>query len=254
MREVLGRSCKQTCGQPGHTQLLWNRCQHRTAVLCLLCDGNISFLPGGFFVPHRILKPLGKQKNEAGFSYLISPAWELICWEAVAAWELPNLPQVSSAIPAGAHQHATGNGHFPVKEHSSCRSATNYFLCHGEMRWLLSPVAPQARQSSGENTRNHWIAVHSSSMSTLLTCQIINPFHFGRMHMNSVCNSFFSSEQCLPPQIVQKSGDFAVHGKLPELFSILTAALSLIKAYVRWQRRPIKTSNPILMPNLVSSS
>lgn len=101
--------------------------------------------------------------------------------------------QVRSAIPAGAHQRATGNGHFPVKEHSSRGSATNYFLCYGETRWLFSPVTVKPRQSYGKNTKNHWIAIHNSSMSTLLTCQIINPFQFGTMHMNSVCNSFFLS-------------------------------------------------------------
>lgn len=99
--------------------------------------------------------------------------------------------QVHGAIAAGAHRRTTSNGHFPGKEHSSCRSATNDFLCYGEMRWLFSPVTVKPRQSYHKNTRNHWIAIHNSSMSTLLTCQIINPFQFGTMHMNSGCNSFF---------------------------------------------------------------
>jgi len=151
--------------------------------------GTFQFFPEGFLVPPRIPKPLGMQKNEADFVCLISPVWEPMCWKVVkfvlsgscrgllgSCWWQP-----CSAIAGGTLQPTSAMGTFQWK-HSSSTSAPNKFLCYGEMRWLFSPVTVKPGQSYHKNTQSHCIAIHNSSMSTLLTCQIVNPFQLGMIH------------------------------------------------------------------------
>lgn len=163
----------------------------------LLCSAFSAMGGLCFFQGDSLFLPESWNHWECRKMRLISPVWyHLPESRSVGKQFMSLLPwsrwwQVGSAIPAGAHQPTTGNGHLPVKEHSSCRSATNDFLCYGDTRWLLSPVTIKPRQSYGKTTQNDWIAIHNSSMSTLLTCQILNPFQLGTMHMNSVCKSCF---------------------------------------------------------------
>lgn len=127
---------------------------------------------------------------ECGEGRLISP--DTTCGEAVSvslsAWEL---------LLAGPPCHSSVQLEMaiPGKEHSSCRPATNYFWCYG----VLGPVTVTPGQSEGENTKNHWIAKHNSSMSTLPTCQIINPLvqctrvHFATLSSFGITYQLFTS-------------------------------------------------------------
>lgn len=132
-----------------------------------------------------------------------------------AAWPSPGAASSRSAEP---FQQTTGNGHFPVKEHSSCRSATNYFLCFGEMRRLFSPVTVQPQQSYGKTPRNRriqyitapWVRSWPVKLSTHSAGYDAHEFSL---------QLFLSLEYWInsSPQIVHQLGDFAVHGELPEL-------------------------------------
>lgn len=126
----------------GPSRLLWKRCQSWTVVLCL---------------PSGNPKAAGSAEK-GGWSHLS----DITCGEAASV----SLPGSCSQC----HSSVQLEMDIPRKEHSSSRSATNYFWCYG----VFSPVTVKPRQSEGENTKNHWIAKHNSSMSTLSTCQIVN--------------------------------------------------------------------------------